>query len=254
MNWGWRVAFWLSAVLIVIGIYIRLKIFETPEFVKARESHKTVKLPAVELLKREPKFVLLGMGARYIEGAWFNLFGVFMISYLTNNLHQPRSTALNAVIIASFLMIVFMPIFGHLSDKIGRRAVFGWGSIVLGVVIFPAFWLMNLGPVPAMITVAVCFGVLYAAVLGTEAALFSEQFSTEIRYSGISLVYQFSGIFASGLTPLIASALILYNGGQPWLLCGYIALVSLISAVSVYFMREGSVQSAVMSAEQLQYR
>jgi len=254
MSWGWRVAFWLSAVLIVIGIYIRLKIFETPEFVEARETRKTVKLPAVELLKRAPKLVLLGMGARYIEGAWFNLFGVFMISYLTNNLHQPRGSALNAVIIASFLMIAFMPIFGHLSDKIGRRAVYGWGSIVLGLVIFPAFWLMNLGPIPAMITVAVCLGILYAAVLGTEAALFAEQFSTEIRYSGISLVYQFSGIFASGLTPLIASALIIYNGGQPWLLCAYIALVSLISAISVYFMREGSVQSAAMSAEQLQYR
>lgn len=254
MSWGWRVAFWLSAVLILIGVYIRLKIFETPDFVKARENQKTVKLPAVELLKREPRLVLLGMGARYIEGAWFNLFGVFMISYLTNNLHQPRGSALNAVIIAAFLMTIFMPIFGHLSDKVGRRAVYGWGSIVLGIVVFPAFWLMSLGTVSAMITVAVCLGILYAAVLGTEAALFSEQFSTEIRYSGISLVYQFSGIFASGLTPLIASALIIYNGGAPWMLCAYIAVVSLISAVSVYFMREGSVQRSAATAVQLQPR
>ena len=170
---------------------------------------------------------------------------MFLISYLTNNLHQPRASALNAVIIASALMIVFMPIFGHLSDKVGRRVVYGWGSILLGVVIFPAFWFMNFGPTASMITVAVCLGILYAAVLGTEAALFSEQFSTEIRYSGISLVYQFSGIFASGLTPLIASALIIYNGGQPWLLCGYIVLVSLISAASAYFMREGSGEASV---------
>jgi MFS family permease len=245
LHWGWRIAFWLSAILIVIGIYIRLKIFETPEFVNAHANHEIVKLPAVELLSREPKHVLLGMGARYIEGAWFNLFGVFMISYLTNNLHQPRASALNSVIIASFLMIIFMPIFGHLSDKIGRRAVYGWGSIVLGIAIFPAFWLMNFGSSAAMVTIAVSLGILYAAVLGTEASLFSEQFSTEIRYSGISLVYQVSGIFASGLTPLIASALIIYNGGQPWVLCAYVVLVSLISAVSVYFMREGSMVSRV---------
>jgi MFS family permease len=245
LSWGWRVAFWLSAVLVVIGVYIRLKIFETPEFTKAREANKTVRLPAAELLKREPKYVLLGMGARYIEGAWFNLFGVFIISYLTNNLHQPRGSALNAVIVASFLMIIFMPIFGHLSDKIGRRAVYGFGSIVLGIAVFPAFWLMSFGPEIALMTVAVCLGIFYAAVLGTEAALFSEQFSTEIRYSGISLVYQFSGIFASGLTPLIASALLIYGGGQPWMLCTYIVLVSLISAVSAYFLREGSMQGSV---------
>jgi MFS transporter, MHS family, shikimate and dehydroshikimate transport protein len=151
-------------------------------------------------------------------------------------------------------MIVFMPIFGHLSDKIGRRAVYGWGSIVLGLVIFPAFWVMNLGTVAAMTTVAVCLGILYSAVLGTEAAFFSEQFGTEIRYSGISLVYQFSGIFASGLTPLIASALIAYNGGQPWMLCAYIVVVSIVSAISAYFMREGSVRTAAVAAEKLQYR
>jgi MHS family metabolite:H+ symporter-like MFS transporter len=147
-------------------------------------------------------------------------------------------------------MIIFMPIFGSLSDKVGRRAVYGCGSAILGIAIFPAFWFMNLGTLPAMITVAVCLGIFYAAVLGTEASLFSEQFSTEIRYSGISLVYQFSGIFASGLTPLIASALILYNGGQPWILCGYIVFVSLVSAVSVYFMREGSAGSHSMTAGQ----
>ena len=244
LKFGWRIAFWLSAVLILIGIYIRLKIMETPEFRNVQTRNKTVKLPAVELLKRAPKHVLLGMGARYIEGAWFNLFGVFMISYLTNNLHQPRSSALNSVIIASCLMIIFMPIFGQLSDRIGRRAVYGWGSIVLGLSIFPAFHLVQLGPVYAMITVGICLGVLYAAVLGTEAALFSEQFDTEVRYSGISLVYQVSGIFASGLTPLIASALILYDGGRPWLLCIYIVCVALISACSTYLMREGSIGRA----------
>ena len=240
LKWGWRIAFWLSGLLIVIGIYIRLKIFETPEFLHVRANQKLLKLPAVELLRRDSKHVLLGMGARYIEGAWFNLFGVFMISYLTNNLRQPRASALNAVIIASFLMIIFMPLFGSLSDKVGRRAVYGCGGVVLGISVFPAFWLMHFGVFAAVLTVAVCLGIFYASVLGTEASLFSEQFDPEIRYSGISLVYQFSGIFASGLTPLIASTLILYNGGQPWLLCGYIALVSLVSSVSAYFMRDGA--------------
>ena len=235
--WGWRVAFLLSAVLVVIGVYIRLKIMETPAFQKAQEEHKIAAVPVAELFRTHTWNTILGLGARYIEGVTFNIYGVFIVFYLTSTLHMPRQTALAAVMISSAIMIFMIPVCGQLSDRIGRRALFGIAGLLIGVLTFPAFWLMGaLSPVLTVIAVAVPFGIVYAAVYGPEAALFSELFDTRVRYTGISFVYQFSGIFASGLTPIIATALLPVGGGKPWLICAYVLVVSVISALSVYAM------------------
>ena len=149
------------------------------------------------------------------------------------------STALLAVMVASAIMIVMLPICGRLSDRIGRRKVFGIASLLIGVLSFPAFWLMGpQSPLLTIIAVAVPFALVYPAVYGPEAALFSELFDTRVRYTGISFVYQFSGIFASGLTPIVATALLPLGGGKPWLICLYILVVSAISALSVYAMTD----------------
>jgi MHS family shikimate/dehydroshikimate transporter-like MFS transporter len=239
LSWGWRIAFLISAILVAVGLYIRLKIMETPAFTRIQESNKVVHVPFFELWRTHGKNTLLGLGARYIEGVTFNIFGVFIVGYVANSLGLPRQTALAGVMIASAIMIIMLPIYGNLSDRIGRRRMFGVAGLLIGILSFPAFWLMQTkDPLLIWIAIAVPFAIVYPAVYGPQAALFSELFDTRVRYTGISFVYQFSGIYASGLTPIIATALLPAGGNKPWLICGYVLLVSVISAACVFAMTE----------------
>ena len=245
LDWGWRMAFLFSAVLVLVGIYIRSKLYETPAFRKVQESRTHAAVPVVELFRSSTKEVFQGMGARYIEGVGFNLYGVFSIAFLTSAaIGLPRTKALLIVTAAAFIMIFMIPFFGRLSDRVGRRKVFIWGSLASGLLCFPAFWLMltTKDPVWVFVAILVPFGFVYPAVYGPEAALFSELFTTRVRYTGVSFVYQFSGIFASGLTPLVATSLLKQADGKPWLVCGYVFLVSLISVFAAYTMTERSGQ------------
>jgi metabolite-proton symporter len=238
-NWGWRIAFLVSAILVAIGLYIRLKILETPAFTALKKMQKVVHVPFLELWRTHGWNTLLGLGARYIEGVTFNIYGVFIIAYVTGALQLPRQTALVGVMIASGVMIFMLPVFGNLSDRIGRRRMFGYAGLLIGILSFPAFAMMET-KIPLLIWLAITipFGLVYPAVYGPQAALFSELFDTRVRYTGISFVYQFSGIFASGLTPIVATSLLPAGGNRPWLICGYILLVSIISAVSVFSMHD----------------
>jgi metabolite-proton symporter len=239
LAWGWRVAFIASILLVVVGLYIRLKIIETPEFQAVKEKNAVAKMPFVEMIKGYPVSILLGMGARYIDGVFFNVFAVFSIAYLTQMapVKVARPTALWAVAAAALVMVVAIPVFGRLSDRLGRPKTYAIGSALLAICAYPAFWLMATGN-PALIfaSMIVAFGIIYAICYGPEAALFADLFDPRVRYSGISFVYQFSGIFASGITPIIATYLLEANGKQPWYLVGYVvfaALVSMICALAI---------------------
>lgn len=240
LAWGWRIAFLLSGVLIFSGLYIRLKVMESPQFAAVQKSGQALRLPFVEMLKRHPKNVVLGMGARYIDGVVFNVYAVFTISYLTSQLDLSRTMVLGGLFCAAFVMIFAIPVFGGLSDRYGRRLVYGLGSLGCGASSFVSFFVFQttLAPVWIWLAIIVPFGVVYAAVYGPEAALFCELFTTEVRYSGVSFVYQFSGIFASGLTPLIATALLDAGNNSPWLISTYTLAVAIISMISVYLMDE----------------
>ncbi|HZP79570.1 MAG TPA: MFS transporter [Pseudolabrys sp.] len=239
LSWGWRIAFLLSAVLVAIGLYIRLKIMETPAFTAAQQQRKIAAVPVVELFSSHLKPTLLGLGARFIEGVTFNIYGVFIIYYVTTALQLPRQVALTGVIISSALMIVMLPIFGNLSDKVGRKKMFGVAGLLIGITSFIAFYMMgSREPLLIWIAITVPFAFIYPAVYGPQAALFSELFDTRVRYTGISFVYQFSGIYASGLTPIVATALLAYGDGKPWLICLYVLAVSIVSALSAFAMQE----------------
>jgi len=232
LAWGWRVGFLLSFVLVAVGLYIRLRILETPEFTKLKAMRQEVSIPFMTMLREYPRNILLGMGARYIDGVFFNVFAVFSIAYLVNTVHINRTQALWGVFGSALVMIVFIPLFGHLSDKWGRGKTYAIGSILLAISVFPAFWAMSGGNLLAIYAAMIIpFGIVYAMCYGPEAALFCDLFDPRVRYTGISFVYQFSGIFASGITPIIATYLIAANGNQPWYLCAYVVFAALISAV-----------------------
>lgn len=236
-SWGWRIAFLLSALLVFIGLYIRVAVKESPELAKLKANNAETKVPFITMLKNYPGNILRGMGARYIDGVFFNIFGVFSISYLSNDLDMDRTTALTGVLIASAIMCVFIPFFGALSDKVGRTRTYFWGSIITGVSAIPALYLMtaHVGTTWVVwLSIIIPFGILYASVYGPEAALFCELFDTDVRYTGISFVYQFSGIFASGITPMIATALLHANDNQPWYVASYVTFAGLVSAFSVW--------------------
>ncbi|MDR5815050.1 MFS transporter [Caballeronia sp. LZ033] len=235
LAWGWRLAFFLSFALVLIGMYIRLNVMETPEFARIQKTGGEARMPILEVLTKYPGNTLAGMGARFIDGVFFNVFGVFSISYLTGTLHLARTDALLGVMVAAFVMIFTIPLFGRLSDRVGRARIYFWGSLATGLSAFLGFWLMkNSGgnTMIAWLAVVIPLGVVYASIYGPEAALFSELFDANVRYSGISFVYQFSGIFASGISPIIATWLLQRNGGDPWMIAGYCLAAGIVSALS----------------------
>ena len=245
MAWGWRIAFLLSGVMVIVGMYIRLTIQETPEFAAVKARNAELRIPFFDMIKRYPGNVLKGMGARYIDGVFFNVFGVFSINYLTNTIKISRTDALLGVMAAAVVMCFTIPFFGRLSDRIGRPKVYMWGAIITALSAFPGFWLMTHAggsTLTIWLAIIVPLGILYASVYGPEAALFCDLFDAKVRYTGISFVYQFSGIFASGITPIIATALIKSGNGEPWQLCMYVLFAGLVSAFCAWLIGRGAAQ------------
>jgi MHS family shikimate/dehydroshikimate transporter-like MFS transporter len=257
MAWGWRIGFVASILLVAVGLYIRLRILETPEFQKVKESRTEARMPIIDAIQGYPKNILLGMGARYIDGVFFNVFAVFSIVYLSKYVHVPgtevvaadgtvsegfvpRTTALWLVAISAFIMVFAIPFFGHLSDKWGRPKTYAIGALLLALITFPAFWLMSTGDTTLIaLSLIVPFGIIYAMCYGPEAALFADLFDARVRYTGISFVYQFSGIFASGITPMIATYLIANGNNSPWLLAAYVVFAALVSMFCAMAIKDG---------------
>ena len=243
LNWGWRMAFILSAILLIVGSYMRKTVQETKDFSEAKAKLPEAKYPLLDAFKRYPKMMLACMGARFIDGVSFNVFGVYSLTFLTQNHGIDRTHALWAVMISSVVMSVFIPVWGHVADRIGKAKVYGICALILGFASFPAFWVIeNHADSFFLVCLAIGlpFGILHSAVFGTMASLFSESFDPSVRYSGISFVYQFTSIFASGLTPLFATVLTGWADGEPWYLCAYFAIVGVLSASCTLWMRRMS--------------
>lgn len=241
MLWGWRIAFLGSIVLVAVGVFIRLRIMESPEFLGVKERRAESRVPLFDMFRLYPRGAFLTLGARYVEGACFNMFGVFIIAYAVGTLHVSRGFALLGVSLGSALMIPFILIFGTLADRIGLRRVFATGSLIIAVVSVGSFAVMNAygeaHPFLIWLAIFVSLSLAYPMVYGPESSLFASQFDARVRYTGVSFAYQVSGIFASGLTPIFATILLRLDQGKPWYLSAYMIAVSLISFASVMAMR-----------------
>lgn len=258
--WGWRVAFILSAILVMVGAYIRTSVQETQDFSSTKKHVEKIRFPMLDAFKRYPKTLVACVGARVVEGIAFNVFGVFSLTYLTNTCGVNRTVALMAVVVASGVMACFIPIWGAMADRIGKGRIFGTAAFLLGVTSFPVFWVLHNYATTNLffvyLAIIVPFGIIYAAAYASMASLFSDSFDPTVRYSSISFVYQFSGIFASGLTPMIATMLVQANGSQPWYLCAYLLVAGIISALSTIWLggineRTTSMPAAAESDEQV---
>lgn len=239
LAWGWRIPFLASVILVAVGLYIRLQILETPAFRQVREAQEESQIPFVDMLRTQPKELILGMGVRWVEGLAFNAYGVFLVSYIANQLGLAQTTALAGIAIASAVGVVLIPVYGALSDRFGRRPVYAAGTVAFGLFAAPSYLLINTQQtVWIWIAIVVGLGIIYPAIYAPLAAFWSELFDTRVRYTGIGCVYQFSGIFASGLTPVIAASLVAYSGGAPWLFVGYMIVVTIISLVFCYISPE----------------
>ncbi|WP_116040891.1 MFS transporter [Amycolatopsis palatopharyngis] len=241
LAWGWRIAFLLSAVLVLVGMFIRLKVMETPAFRKLEEHEQKATVPVVELAKNalSRKHVLLGMGSRLTEGIAFNAWAVFAISYGTGTLGMSQQPLLVAVMIAAAVMIVFIPVFGRMSDRFGRRRTFSVGAVLTGLLAYPAFAALGTGN-QLLITIALVavLGIAYPVMYGPQAAFYAEMFPTSVRCTGISFVYQFSGIFASGCTPLILAFLVGTSGGGYGLVLLYLLGATVVSVLCALAIRQ----------------
>jgi len=238
LAWGWRCAFYASILLLGVGLFVRLKLFETPEFVSIRDGYHVAKLPIGELARKYWWNVLLGWLARMGEGGVFTVFTLYMLSYLTTIVHLPRTLVLSSVTVAALVLMFTVPLASAWSDRVGRRWLFGVSTIVNGLASFPLLWMLQSGsPELAAVAIVVAVGVLWAPVYGPEAALFCELFDTPVRYTGVSLVYQFGSIIFLAPVPILATLLVKWNGNQPWYLAGYLLLACIISAIATGLMR-----------------
>lgn len=238
LSWGWRVPFLLGIALLAVGMFIRIQVFESPVFAKAREQKPPPPVPLFDVLRRYPRNILLAMGARFAENGSFYVFTVFVLSYATVELGVDKNVILNGVLVASAIQFFIIPAFGILSDKLGRRPVYLAGALGLALYALPFFWLVNVGSGWA-ITLAIVLGmIVHAAMYAPQAAFFSELFGTDVRYTGASIGYQLASPLAGGLAPLIATALLQWSGGEPWPVAVYMIVFATITLVSVWLAAE----------------
>ena len=233
LAWGWRVPFLLSIVLVGVGLYIRLAIAESPAFRQVQESNTTAPMPIIDVLRTYPKAVLIAMGLRVAENGSFYVFSVFVLAYVTEQLGLPNSLVLAGVMIASAIELFAIPFYGALSDRVGRKPVYLGGAVFSLLFAFPFFWLVNT-EVTVLIWLAIVLALVggHAAMYGPQASFFSELFGTRVRYSGASLGYQLASVFAGGLSPFIATALLAAFGyGAVALYLAFMALITIVAVV-----------------------
>lgn len=216
-TWGWRVPFLASLALVGVGMYVRLRVPETPEFTWVRQQAQVVRQPVRDAIRHYPREILMSALVRVAEQAPFNLFITFVLTYGTQHLGLPRDELLNDTLIAAAIGLVSVPLFGYVSDLIGRRLVYGMGIVATGVYAFGYFALLDTR-VPGLVLLGVIVSLLcHDMQYGPQGALIAESFATPVRYSGAGLGYQLASVIAGGPAVLIAAAILASTGSSTYI-------------------------------------
>jgi MFS family permease len=235
LSWGWRVPFWISIVMVAIGMWIRLGILETPVFQRILDQQQVARAPVIEVFRRQPKEIFLTALCRMAEQGPFYIFVAFIFTYGTTVLHSSRDMLLFGVLCATAVSTVTLPLSGYVSDRIGRKRMYLIGAVTMGIWGFVYFALLNT-MVPGWIFLAIVVSLIpHDMMYGPQAALIAECFTPRLRYSGASLGYHLSSIIAGGPAPLIATALLASTGsGYPVAI--YILGCAVVSVVATLFL------------------
>jgi MFS family permease len=235
LSWGWRVPFWLSIVMVGVGLYIRLGILETPVFRRILEERRVERTPVIEVIKRQPKQIVLSALCRMAEQGPFYVYAAFVFVYGTKVSGASRDFLLAAILVATAMSGVTTPLAGHLSDRIGRKRMYLIGAVTTGVFAFIYFAMMNT-MVPGLIFLAIVLSFIpHDMMYGPQAALIAECFTPRLRYSGASLGYHLSSVIAGGPAPLIATALFAATGSG-YAVALYILFCAIVSITATAFL------------------
>jgi MFS transporter, MHS family, shikimate and dehydroshikimate transport protein len=228
LSWGWRVPFLLSALMLVVGLFIRLHVAETPEFEKV-EQQSGGEAPGLELLRTQRRSAILATGARLVETVSGNLIKSFGLTYVTMQLGLPKEIALTGLTATSVVGLLVTPLYGYLGDRFGQRRVYLIGSGMVALMAFPFFGLLQMQTALATwIAFVVAYNLGPTLLLSLQPSLFTQMFSASVRYTGLSVAYQVSAIIG-GFTPLISLWLLSRTGGAPWLVAGFLVVTAAIS-------------------------
>ncbi|MFE2759538.1 MFS transporter [Streptomyces halstedii] len=238
--WAWRLPFLASILLVGVGVWMRLHVTESPEFVKMRQDREVQSLPVREVLTRRTRTVVLSVLAKIAESGLFNIYYVVAITYVTTELDLPKGPVLLAVLIACAVECLTLPFFGALSDRVGRRKVYVAGALFQAVLALPFFLLVETGQFWAYtLGMTLGLGIGHAAMYGAQGALFSNLYPVDVRYTGLSVTQQVGATLGGGLSPLIGTALLAVGGGHwSWLIV-YCVGVAVVSGLAASRLRQG---------------
>ncbi len=250
-SWGWRIPFILSAVLIGVGLYIRLGIMDSPQFTRLKQENRIVDRPVLEALKKHPKEIVLTACARLVEQVPFYIFTTFVITYGTEELKLDKQIFTNGVMVAACIELFVIPYFAHLSDRVNRKKIYILGSLLTIVFAFPFFMMIDTGN-PVFIILAIALSIIGPAMAyGPQAALIVESFPIHLRYTGSSLGFHFASVIGGGIAPLF-SAYLFHKYGSTNQISVYIIVVCIISIISVFMLKKNTAENAEERMESVQ--
>jgi metabolite-proton symporter len=236
LTWGWRVPFLLSIVLILFGFYIRSKVSETPVFSEISAKSKAARSPVKDAFIKHPREFLVVIGARLAENGLGYLYPVFTLSYMTKQLNLPKPMVLNGIMLAYALSLITVPMFSALSDRIGRRPVYGGAAIFSALFAYPFFLMVGTGSQPVIwLALILAISIGNSGMFGPQASYFAELFGPKLRYSGFATARELGSILAGGPAPALATWLLIQGNNEPWLVAAYMVTLAVLTAIAIYF-------------------